>query len=299
MCDTIECKEQLITILNIYIPKILPQLSNYIVKGGRASDYYISKITKKPFIRFTDWDIACENNVRKINCKKVIDYLKNVGFNDIRTSDITIHDGKQGTQIGINCGTDLCFFIDIIEYPSNDPIYLNSEISDDNIRYVNLDYLINDLDETYRDRINNLNERLYNLHIKNINVEQLSSDNLDSNLELMKASLTDSLHKRYENDIKLIESDNDDDYVLSEEEKIEEKQQITKIYNSNMEQILTNDIPDLKSRIEKIIRTKDRYNKFKDFKEKNIIGGKRKRRYNITSRKLVKRKGTMRHKYLR
>ena len=61
MCETELCQEKLNIILNLYIPQILPALDNYVVKGGRASDFYISQSTHQMLFGFTDWDLACDS----------------------------------------------------------------------------------------------------------------------------------------------------------------------------------------------------------------------------------------------
>lgn len=158
MCDTIDCKELLKSILNVYMPQILPRLDNYVVKGGRASDYYIDKTTGLPF---TDWDIACTTIAAQETIRnQIIEFLKK-GFNNIKEEKIVTNDNKKGIQIGVDCKGQTCFFTDIVLYSPDDPIFINNELSKEGIKYINIDYLLHDLSETYKDRIHNLSEWLH------------------------------------------------------------------------------------------------------------------------------------------
>ena len=140
MCDTIDCKELLTTILNVYMPRILPRLDNYVVKGGRASDYYINKKTGIPFITFTDWDIACTTIAAQETIRnQIIEFLKKEGFNNIKEEKIVTNDEKKGIQIGVDCNGQICFFTDIVLYSPDDPIFIGLNLNtNSNLSCLNL-----------------------------------------------------------------------------------------------------------------------------------------------------------------
>ena len=294
MCDTIDCKELLTTILNVYMPRILPRLDNYVVKGGRASDYYINKKTGIPFITFTDWDIACTTIAAQETIRnQIIEFLKKEGFNNIKEEKIITNDNKKGIQIGVECNGETCFFIDIVLYALDDPIFINNEISEQGIKYINIDYLLHDLTETYRDRINNLKEWLRELHIVNVSPSELTYDNIDPILDSISQTHNKLITVEFEKNIALL--DDDTDYELTQEEKDEDKKEIIDKYENDIREINTVTIHDLRARFEKLIRTKIRYEKLK-----GESGGKKRKRRSLRLRKTVNlRKRTRRYKHLK
>ena len=291
MCDTIDCKELLTTILNVYMPRILPRLDNYVVKGGRASDYYIDKTSSLPF---TDWDIACTTIAAQETIRnQIIEFLKKEGFNNIKEEKIVTNDEKKGIQIGVDCNGQICFFTDIVLYSPDDPIFINNTLSEQGIKYINIDYLLRDLRETYQDRIHNLSEWLHELHIDNVNPSELTYDNIDPILNSIKQTHITLTTVQFDKNIALL--DDDTDYELTQEEKDEDKKEITDKYENDIREINTVTIPDLRGRFEKLIRTKDRHNKLK-----RAIGCKKRKRRTTKLRKTANiRKRTRRYKHLK
>ena len=287
MCETLHCKELLNPILNVYMPQILQPLDNYVVKGGRASDYYIDKTSGIPF---TDWDIACTSKVaQKTIRSQIIEFLKKEGFNNIKEETIVTNDNKSGIQLGVYCKGEPCFFTDIVLYPPDHPIFINNEISEQGIKYINIDYLLDDLTQTYRDRIHNLKEWLDEIHIVNVNPSELTYDNIDSILDSIKQTHIDLLKVQLDKSIALL--DDDTDYELTQEEKDEDKKEITDKYENDINEIDTDIIPGLRARFEKLIRTKERFNKLK-----RESGGKKRK---TKRRGKSKRKRTRRYKDLK
>ncbi len=287
MCDTKNCKEMLATILNVYMPQILSRLDNYVVKGGRASDYYIDKTRGIPL---TDWDIACTTiSAQETIRNQIIEFLKKKGFNNIKEEKIVTNDKKKGIQIGVDCNGQTCFFTDIVLYSPDDPIFIKNTLSEQDIKYINIDYLLHDLNETYQDRIHNLSEWLHELHIDNVNPSELTYDNIDPILDSIKQTHITLTTVQFDKNIALL--DDDTDYELTQEEKDEDKKEITDKYENDIREINTVTIPDLRGRFEKLIRTKDRRNKLK----KEIGGKKRKTKRRSKS----KRKRTRRYKHLK
>jgi hypothetical protein len=286
MCDTKNCKEMLATILNVYMPQILLHLDNYVVKGGRASDYYIDKTIGIPF---TDWDIACTTiSAQETIRNQIIEVLKKKGFN-IKEEKIVTNDKKKGIQIGVDCNGQTCFFTDIVLYSPDDPIFIKNTLSEEGIKYINIDYLLHDLNETYQDRIHNLSEWLHEIHIDNVNPSELTYDNIEPILDSIKQTHITLTTVQFDKNIALL--DDDTDYELTQEEKDEDKKEITDKYDNDIREINTVTIPDLRGRFEKLIRTKDRHNKLK----KEIGGKKRKTKRRGKS----KRKRTRRYKHLK
>lgn len=256
MCDTEACKSSLKNIMDNYIPRILPQLGDYVVKGGRASDYYISKLSGKKPATYTDWDIACKTErLQSQICDQIIRNLNNFGFTDIKRTSIVAKDRKKGLQLGVQCNEDVCYFVDIVVYGPDDPAFINIQTSDDGIKYISEEYLLTDLEATYQDRINDLKSWLGNLHITDIDPENLSNENYNDILESIKKTLIQFLDDKFSLDI----SDIDDDDDFSQKEKDEDKQDLKKRYTDDIDEINTITIPQLKDRFEKLIRTKIRY----------------------------------------
>ena len=244
MCD--DPQELLATVLNVYIPEILPRLSNYVVKGGRASDYYIHK-TRGGFITFTDWDIACTEETLESNCRLIIDFLSTKG---IRVNkDIIILEENRGYQLGFDCGK-MYYFIDVIAYPSDNKIFMH--IKRDTINYVDYDYLLSDLAQTYRDRIHNLNVWLSELKIYNVTVNENDYEML---LEAISTKLTTILRETFERDKIRIQTDTS----LTKEEINEDFIDLATRYDRDIVELNTITIPDLRERFEKLLRTKIRY----------------------------------------
>ena len=268
MCDSIECMEILTTILNKYIPEVLPTLHNYVIKGGRASDYYISQHSGEELIRFTDWDIACDGIESQISIKnKIIDYLDQHGISNIKIQSITTPDNKSGIQIGINCNSSDCYFADIVIYNSDDAIFSNIQ-TNNNIRYINIDYLLSDLQNTYKDRITNLSDDLYNFHITNIDL-----NNLNNSIDFYMGEIAIQLIKKYSiksaTDIARINKDKN----LDQEEKMEEIEGINKSVQEGIRQMYSEILPKFKMNFEKLMRTSDRLKKIKALL--NVKGGKK------------------------
>ena len=275
MCDSIECMEILTTILNKYIPEVLPTLQNYVIKGGRASDYYISQHSGEELIRFTDWDIACDSiEAQKVIKNGIIAYLNQHGVSNIKIQPITTPDNKSGIQLGVNCGSSDCYFTDIVIYNPDDPIFSNIQVNN-NIKYINLDYLLSDLQNTYKDRIKNLSEDLYNFHINNINL-----NNLNSNIDFYMGEIAIQLIKNYSiksaTDIARINKDKD----LDQEEKMEEIKGINKSVQEGIRQLYSEILPKFKTSFEKLIRTADRLKKIEALL--NVKGGKKIKKRNKT-----------------
>jgi hypothetical protein len=291
MCDTLDCKELLNPILNVYMPQILQPLDNYVVKGGRASDYYIDKTSGIPF---TDWDIACTSKVvQKTIRSQIIEFLKKEGLNNIKEETIVTNDNKSGIQLGVDCKGQPCFFTDIVLYPPDDPIFINNEISEQGIKYINIDYLLHDLKKTHEDRIDNLKEWLNELNIVNVSPSELTYDNIDPILDSIKQTHIALIKVQFDKNIALL--DDDSDYELTKEEKDEDKKEIIDKYDNDINEIDTVTIPDLRARFEKLIRTKERFNKLK-----RESGGKKRKRRTTKLRKTAKiRKRTRRYKHLK
>jgi hypothetical protein len=268
MCDSVECMEILTTILNKYIPEVLSTINNYVIKGGRASDYYISQYTGKELIRFTDWDIVCDSIESQTLIKsKIIDYLNQQGISNIKIQPIITHDNKSGIQIGISCINSICYFVDIIIYKNDDPIFSNIE-TNNNLRYINIDYLLNDLQNTYKDRITNLTEELHNFHINNIDLNNLTST-INFYIDEIEIKLINNYSKKSASNIALIKKDK----YLDQQEKMEEIEKLNKSVREDVKQIYSVILPKFKTNFEKLFRTSDRLEKIK--KLLNIKGGKK------------------------
>jgi hypothetical protein len=265
MCDSADCLETLVTILNIYIPEILSSVDNYVVKGGRASDYYISKQTGIKLLRLTDWDIACKNTEDQTIIKqKIIEYLNKVKISNIKILKIRTNDGKPGIQLGINCNGSTCFFVDIVVY-SNDTVIFENIQKYNGINYINYNYMLNDLDLTFKDRIKNFAEWLNNYGITGIDTINLTS-NINTYLDTVKQQLLQRLTDKLKHDIDEIDNDNE----LTEKEKNEDKDEIYNKTEESKIQLYTTILPSLKSKLEKLIRTDDRLKSFKKGGQKSI-----------------------------
>lgn len=284
MCDTIECMEILTTILNIHIPAILPSLNNYVVKGGRASDFYISQYTGKELIRFTDWDLACNSRENQTVIKdKVITYLNQQGITNIATQTITTQDDKLGIQLGIKCNGTNCFFIDIVIYPPSDPIF-NSNQTNKGINYVNLNYLFDDLNITNTERIQRLIEELDNFNIINIDVNNLTND-INFYIDDIRNQLIKKRTLKAENDISEILKDTD----LNDIEKEEDIEETNKKFSDDISYIISEILPTFRTNFEKLIRTNERFKKISSLIQQKA-GKKRKtkkiiKKNNVTIKK--------------
>ena len=161
------------------------------------------------------------------------------------------------------------------------------------LKYINIDYLLRDLRETYQDRIHNLSEWLHELHIDNVNPSELTYDNIDPILDSIKQTHITLTTVQFDKNIALL--DDHTDYELTQEEKDEDKKEITDKYENDIREINTVTIPDLRGRFEKLIRTKDRHNKLK-----RAIGGKKRKRRTTKLRKTANiRKRTRRYKHIK
>lgn len=268
MCDTIECMEIITTILNKYIPEILPTLENYVVKGGKASDFYISHNTGKELIRFTDWDLACNSEESQTIIKnKILDYLDKQGILNIKQQKIVAHDGKKGLQIGIECAGEECFFVDIVIYSPDDSIFIDNTING-NVRYVNINYLLNDLQQTYSEREDRLSEELDTFNITGIDSHNITND-ISYYMNQIREQLILNRKIKASSDICKINQDKS----LEEEEK---KEYIDEIINIDINELISEILPSFRNSIEKLLRTKDRLQKIREIADRNYKKGGKK-----------------------
>lgn len=271
MCETEMCKEILNTILNGYIPQILPRLHNYIVKGGRASDFYISQSTHQMLFGFTDWDLACDSEATQTIIKNtIISYLNENSIRDIKTQKITTPDKKRGEQLGIECNGEICFFIDIVVYESTDDIFNNPLISN-GINYVNIDYLFDDLKQTNTDRTERLTEQLELLEITTIDPHRLT-DNVNSYMDIIQQQIIRrATDKGIAETIKIEQnprytSDAKDDYI----------EEIKKQTSDNINSFISEELPKIRTDIQKLIRTNIRLRQISQIVDQQKAGRKRK-----------------------
>lgn len=266
MCDTEICKEILNTILNKYIPSILPTLNNYVVKGGRASDFYISKNTGQQLFGFTDWDLACNSGQSQLIIKDtIISALKENGIRDIQTQKITTQDNKSGIQLGIKCDNDICFFVDIVIYDNSDPIFKDN-ITNEGINYVNLNYLLDDLQTTNSERTLRLSDELNNFHINDINTNDLTN-NVESYINIIKEQL---IRKRTSKAVAEIASIMRDS-TLDENEKLEDIEEVNNRTSIDINNLISEIIPEFKSKFEKLLRTNYRLKMLQQMGGRKII----------------------------
>lgn len=245
-----EHMELITTIVNNYIPNVLQTLENYVVKGGKASDYYITHYKGKKIIRFTDWDLACNSiESQEIIKNTIINYLSTYGISNIVIQRIINHDAKKGIQIGMDCGNSISYFLDIIIYEQNDPIFTNILINN-NIRYININSLLTDLQETYNDRINNLSKELFEFRIMDIDINRLND-----NIEFYMNKITNQLIQKYSikttTDIAKIKKLK----TLSETDKNEDIKDVQNYLQNNIIQMYSDILPKFRLHFEKLIRT--------------------------------------------
>ena len=271
MCETELCQEKLNIILNLYIPQILPALDNYVVKGGRASDFYISQSTHQMLFGFTDWDLACDSEASQTIIKNtIISYLNEQGITNIETHTTTTPDKKHGIQLGIKCNEEICFFIDIFIYESTDDIFNNPLISN-GIKYVNIDYLFDDLKQTNTDRTERLSEQLELLDITTIDPHRLT-DNVNSYMDIIQQQIIRrATDKGIAETIKVQEnpryiSDEKDDFI----------EEIKKRTSDNINSFISEELPKIRTDIQKLIRTNIRLRQISQIVNQQKAGRKRK-----------------------
>lgn len=285
MCETELCKEILNTILNGYIPQILPTLHNYVVKGGRASDFYISQSTGQMLFGFTDWDLACDSKETQETIENTIkSYLSQRGIRNIQSQQIITQDSKPGKQLGIKCDEEKCFFIDIVIYGSSDPIF-NSPSIDNGINYININYLFDDLKQTNTDRTERLSQELSDFNIVDIDVYNLT-DNINLYMDNIQQQLTKSITDKGLDDIKKIESN----IKISPKRKVEYIEEIKEQIANNIASIISELLPKIKTNIQKLLRTNYRLQKISEIIGQQTAGRKRKTIKKRTNNKTFKRK---------
>ena len=256
MCDSEECMEQMMTVLNVCVPQVLARSEHYVVKGGRAIDYHIMKKNGIRLLRLTDWDIAVDSIESEQTLADAIkEELKTYNIGTIQTK--LNFKGIKGLQISIQCGEG-CAFIDIIQYEPTDEIFQNTEI-DKNIRYIPYEYTIRDLEETYLDRERDLDEYFHHIGI-DIHASQITSDNADQMTDVLRNFITMRYMKKYEEDkVKIDEMLTDEDYKITPAEHTEEMNELAKRHqdaNLHTEKIVGR----MKERFQKLARTKYRKN---------------------------------------
>jgi hypothetical protein len=258
MCDTPECNEILMNITNNIIPNILKSSEGYVVKGGKASDYYIKKQSGEVLNEFTDWDIACKTKeIQEAIYKQIKDTItKNYSSYKIIEENVRTKDEKKGIQIGINCNGKDCFFVDLIIYSASDKIYQNNE-TNNGIIYISKSYLLDDLKQTYEDRINDLTVFLQNWDVNLIPDPSKLDDGYKDYLRLIRILFDKKLKTEHKQNINSI--DNESSQEIDEEERNEIIQEYNDRYIKGIEELENIIIPDIESRIKKLIRTKSRY----------------------------------------
>ena len=283
MCDN---DENYLTILNMYIPDILKNLTlDYVVKGGRSFDYYLYLKNNEKMIYLTDWDIACyPENIEQIK-NIIMSYIMKKTSLNLITEKIISNDNKKGIQIGI---PNNCFFIDLFGYDKNDKIFENIEIGDDNIKYINKKYMLNDLENTYLDRKKNISEELANFGFEQFNFKSLDDDLSNIHSTLLKNIIEKQSSDKEENETEYnsgkIDKEEYEDYKKELDERI--IQFVGSLQNEAM--------PKIKNDLSKFYRTENRYKKYK--KLHDISGGKkitkitRKFKKNFRKRKTTKKR---------
>jgi len=280
MCDN---DENYLTILNMYIPDILKNLTlDYVVKGGRSFDYYLYLKNNEKMIYLTDWDIACyPENIEQIK-NIIMSYIMKKTSLNLITEKIISNDNKKGIQIGI---PNNCFFIDLFGYDKNDKIFENIEIGDDNIKYINKKYMLNDLENTYLDRKKNISEELANYRFEQFNFKSLHDD-----LSNIQSTLLKNIIEKQSSE----KEKNETEYNLGnidKEEYEDDKKELHERMIGDVEFLENEAMPKIKNDLSKFYRTKNRYNKLY-----NLSGGKkitkitRKFKKNFRKRKTTKKR---------
>lgn len=276
MCDLEPCIDIYITILNIDIPDFLKTQSNYAVKGGRAFDFYVYAVNNKQMIHLTDWDIACTSQNYETMKNNFIQFLQD-RHPDIEIVEHTLSfpGVKNGYQVGFKCVEKECDFIDFIQYENNDNIFIDT-VTNHDINYINREYMLKDLKETYNDRSKAIVDWLQSY---GIDVDENSFIGFTQQYETIKQSIIDKITNKFTNDEnstrafyakkKLKQTANITDF---DEDLNDELAELRERYEKNLKSAINEDIPKLKELLSKFYRTKDRY---------NILissGGKRKRK---------------------
>lgn len=280
MCDS---DENYLTILNEYIPNILQNLKlEYVVKGGRSFDYYLYLENGEKMIYLTDWDIACyAENIEEIK-NIIMSYIEEKSLK-LMTENITTNDNKKGIQIGIE--PNKCFFIDLVTYDKDNEIFKNITIGNDNIKYVNKQYMLNDLRNTYEDRRKNIIEGLEHYGINQFNFVSLNDD-----LSNIQSILFKKINDKQTFDIKKYET-NYSSGNLDSEEYEEIKEELNERFINNVESLYNETIPEIKNILSKFYRTKNRYNKlYKNSGGKKISKITNKLKKNFRKRRTVKKR---------
>jgi hypothetical protein len=293
MCDSPPCIDMYITILNIDIPDFLKDSTNYVVKGGRAYDFYTFKEKGQKMLHLTDWDLACNSE----NCENLKENL--IIFLQNRHPDLIINvdklkflDDKEGFKLTFKCNENNCDFIDLVKYNSTDSIFTDT-LTDNGINYINHAYMIKDLTETYNDRLRHIINGLENY---NITFNEDSFTNFVQDYNTIKKIIIKQIHDKY--DI------NRSEIIASYEKKLKKPganiiklnkelddllDEIRKQYDDNYQTTISQDLPPFRDILSKFYRTKERYNILK-------TGGKRKRK-TLKNRK-YKRKTKRTRNYL-
>lgn len=262
MCDAIECMEQMMTVLNLGVPKVLAVSDHYVVKGGRAIDYHIMKKNGIRLLRLTDWDIAVDSMEAQTTLSNAIVKVLKTTYNIDTTQTKIDFKGLKGVQINILCGDKGCPFMDIIQYDPDKPIF-NNTVVDENIRYISYEYTMTDLDETYKDRVSNLDSYLDNIGI-DIRSKYITSRNADQMTDRVRNFMIKQLTDKYEQDKTAIdEMLTDEDYQISPEDHKEEMDQL---YNRFIRDIsfTARRTGKMTERFKKLARTKERRNILKE-----------------------------------
>lgn len=273
MCDLEPCIDSYLTILNIDIPEILKNNNNYVVKGGRAFDYYTYTINGQKMIHLTDWDIACTPS----NCDQlkntILEYLKQKHNLNFIQQNISLPGEKNGTQIGFKCASNECYFVDLVKYESDDSIFTNI-VKNDNINFISREYMLNDLRETYKDRKDALIESLptFGIDLSRITFENYSNDYKNVEDDIMKG-LLDEYNRNVDETTKRFIRRSKNPQLDIEELEIELKEDLDDIkdrFEKNILSVKEETLHDLKEKFLKFYRTKTRYDIL------NPTGGRRK-----------------------
>ena len=277
MCDN---DENYLTILNMYIPDILKNLTlDYVVKGGRSFDYYLYLKNNEKMIYLTDWDIACyPENIEQIK-NIIMSYIMKKTSLNLITEKIISNDNKKGIQIGI---PNNCFFIDLFGYDKNDKIFENIEIGDDNIKYINKKYMLNDLENTYLDRKKNISEELANFGFEQFNFKSLDDDLSNIQSTLLKNIIEKQSSKKEKNETEYNSG------KIDKEEYEDDKKELDERMIGDVEFLENEAMPKIKNDLSKFYRTENRYNKLY-----NLSGGKKITKITSKFKKNFRKRKTM------
>lgn len=296
MCDLEPCMDSYLTILNIDIPDILKRSNNYVVKGGRSFDYYAYEANGQKMVHLTDWDVACTPSA--------IDPLKNQILESLRRRHnlnfieqiIVLPDNTKGIQIGFECASNKCYFIDLVPYDADDPIFANIVMHED-VKYINREYMLHDLRETY----NNRRDDIIN-HISSfgVDVSRMTLNDFSYDYKIVEEEIKQSLEQSRDNQIQNLMNDcnrrielrrrknPDVDVTELKNECDEDVAEVKSKFEKDASLLREDTLPELKERLLKLYRTKMRYDIL------NPTGGKRKRRRTTKRNNKRKTKQTIR-----